>query len=219
MTKPSPRFHGDDGSYRINSLRRQFEQWYVGAAFDYTANPLGSKDCDLQWRAWLAASDAAAPEGAQGAAADAWLVFDPTHARYLNFCRPTKKDAEAICHPGCEVHAVYTTPPQPQDAEDAGHYYLASFKRKWLGGALLWWGPNDAGYTPDLQQAGVYTELKPGYHDSEDTVPVPVWFVRGGRFRIRHELDPGDSENGAFWNAAKLRAAIDAARAAGGGGE
>ncbi|QQP96462.1 hypothetical protein [Lysobacter enzymogenes] len=63
--RPSPRFHRDDGSERINALRRDFEHWYVGAAFDYTANPIGSQNCDLQWRAWLASRDAAAPDGAQ----------------------------------------------------------------------------------------------------------------------------------------------------------
>lgn len=63
--RATPRFHGDDGSDRISALRREFEDWYVGAAFDYTANPIGSQNCDLQWRAWLASRLAAAPDGVQ----------------------------------------------------------------------------------------------------------------------------------------------------------
>jgi len=36
--------------------RRDFEQWYVTHAFDYASNPIGSRDCGLQWSAWLARS-------------------------------------------------------------------------------------------------------------------------------------------------------------------
>lgn len=106
-------------------------------------------------------------------------------------------------------HPSYTHP--SQDAEDATGYYLACFKgERPLGSPVLWWAPNNAGYTTDLLQAGVYQDLTPGYHDCDHTVPVPVNFVRGRR--IRHEIDPGDSDNLMFWSAAKLRAAIDAAR-------
>lgn len=88
-----------------------------------------------------------------------------------------------------------------------GGYYLASFKHK-DNGAVLWWGPGDAGYTPDLATAGVYTELTHGYHDSEYTVPVPVGFIKG--LRVRQVIDTGDSLNRAFWSPTALREAIAA---------
>ncbi|HEY0862137.1 MAG TPA: hypothetical protein VGE19_14655 [Pseudoxanthomonas sp.] len=84
-------------------------------------------------------------------------------------------------------------------------YYLACFKHKSACG-VLWWMPGNCGYTPDLEQAGVYFELKPGYHDSEHTVPVPVSFIN--RLRVRRTVDPGDSLNQMFWSAAKLREAL-----------
>lgn len=92
----------------------------------------------------------------------------------------------------------------------AGGYYLASFKQKANGGEVLWWGPDDRGYTPDLEQAGIYTEIKKGYHDSDQTVPVPVSFIE--ELRVRRTVDPGDSLNGMFWNAEKLRAALTPSR-------
>ena len=99
-----------------------------------------------------------------------------------------------------------STAPPTQEAEEPEAFYLASFKRHRIGAAILWWMPDNAGYTPDLQQAGVYSEIRPDYHESSYTVPVPTWFMDG--CRIRHEIDPGDSENVAFWSADKLRAAI-----------
>lgn len=42
--------------------RKTFESWYVGNAFDFVRNPIGSRDCGLQWSAWQArATLAAAP--------------------------------------------------------------------------------------------------------------------------------------------------------------
>lgn len=35
--------------------RERFEDWYCTHAFDYVANPVGSRDCGLQWAAWQAA--------------------------------------------------------------------------------------------------------------------------------------------------------------------
>jgi hypothetical protein len=86
-------------------------------------------------------------------------------------------------------------------------YYLASFKRSHDRGYVTWWMANDAGYTSDLNQAGIYTELKPGYHDSEYTVPVPVSFI--DRLRVRRMIDVGDSDNRALWTAKDLRSALE----------
>lgn len=37
--------------------RKRFEHWYACNAFDYAANPVGSRECGLQWAAWRAALD------------------------------------------------------------------------------------------------------------------------------------------------------------------
>lgn len=42
--------------------RDVFEQWYVVNAFDYEKNPIGSRQCSLQWQAWQAATKAAKPK-------------------------------------------------------------------------------------------------------------------------------------------------------------
>jgi uncharacterized protein CbrC (UPF0167 family) len=46
---------------KTEALRKQFEQWYVENAFDVVREPIGSRDCGLQWKAWSAALAAAAP--------------------------------------------------------------------------------------------------------------------------------------------------------------
>lgn len=92
-------------------------------------------------------------------------------------------------------------------------YYLASFKHKSPSGGVLWWMPNNSGYTPDLEQAGVYFDLKPGYHDSEHTVPVPTDFI--ARLRVRRVVDAGDSANQIFWSAKSLREALSGSHATG----
>ena len=35
--------------------RKEFEEWYSQNAFDYQSNPIGSRECGLQWKAWQAA--------------------------------------------------------------------------------------------------------------------------------------------------------------------
>jgi len=43
----------------INKEQKQaFEQWYAENAFDYVANPIGSRDCGLQRAAWNAGYEA-----------------------------------------------------------------------------------------------------------------------------------------------------------------
>lgn len=39
----------------IINQRSLFEQWYVENCFNLAANPIGGKQCDLQWRAWIGA--------------------------------------------------------------------------------------------------------------------------------------------------------------------
>mgnify|MGYP004351664545 FL=1 len=41
--------------YTVTEAQAQFEDWYVQNAFDYAANPIGSRDCGLMRRAWHAA--------------------------------------------------------------------------------------------------------------------------------------------------------------------
>ena len=36
--------------------RQDGESWYVANSFDLAASPIGSRDCALQWAAWVAAS-------------------------------------------------------------------------------------------------------------------------------------------------------------------
>jgi hypothetical protein len=54
-----------------------------------------------------------------------------------------------------------------------------------------------------LEQAGVYDQLKSGYHDSEYTVPVPVSMAN--HFRIRRMVDVGDTLNAPLRSAKALR--------------
>ncbi|MBN7828356.1 hypothetical protein J5H37_02310 [Stenotrophomonas maltophilia] len=46
--------------------RARFEEWYVQNAFDYVANPIGSRDCALMRKAWNAALSAQPSPGGQG---------------------------------------------------------------------------------------------------------------------------------------------------------
>lgn len=45
----------------VTDAQAQFEDWYVQNAFDYVANPIGSRDCGLMRRAWHAALAARQP--------------------------------------------------------------------------------------------------------------------------------------------------------------
>lgn len=102
---------------------------------------------------------------------------------------------------------------QPQPAAPAvvpEGFYLASFKNGRSNGTMCWWGPKNCGYTPYLEQAGIYTteEIEVGYHDNEYTVPVPVAYARQQSVSL---VDVGLSDRKQWWSAESLRAALSAA--------
>lgn len=99
-----------------------------------------------------------------------------------------------------------TAADQVQAREARDGYYLASFKRSHDRGYVIWWMPDNAGYTTDLEQAGIYAEPVLGYHDSDDTVPVPVALIES--LRVRRMIDVGDSANRSLWTAQELRQLI-----------
>lgn len=113
MAKPTPKFHGDDGSWQINQLRSEFGEWYTINTPDYAGEPIGSRRCDLQWRAWLAAR-MAAPEGAQGAVATVTMLAYSATDR-TGMVRWGGEDGDPI--PVKRGDKLYAHP--PADAEDA----------------------------------------------------------------------------------------------------
>jgi hypothetical protein len=96
------------------------------------------------------------------------------------------------------------------DSAQADGFYLATFKDGRSKGVMTWWGPDNAGYTPYLEQAGIYTAeqiaAEPTYYDNEYTVPVPASFLSG---RDSRQVDVGLTKNGhVFWSAKNLRSAL-----------
>jgi hypothetical protein len=57
-------------------------------------------------------------------------------------------------------------------------YYLLAIDKTKNSPFLVWWGPNDCGYTQNIERAGIYTEEQikrdPNYYDNDECVPVPV---------------------------------------------
>lgn len=130
-----------------------------------------------------------------------------THAAWWAFQKAVKLYGAQSAQPALRIAPDETV----KDA--AERYYIASYKRKSLDGCVTWWGPNHAGYTTDLTTAGTYSkedadEICSGY-TAAYTVAVPASLIE--TLRVRRSVDPGDSLNEAFWNADKLRAAIDSA--------
>ena len=111
---------------------------------------------------------------------------------------------------GQRIEYAYTAPQPLALPEVPEGFYLASFKGP-LRDEVLWWGENDRGYTTDLSEAGVYTEIKPNYHDSEHTVPVPVAFV--GAQHTRRVLSRAYQGNTSWRSADTLRKEIESYRA------
>lgn len=57
-------------------------------------------------------------------------------------------------------------------------YYILALDKTEANGRLMWWKPRNWGYTPNLSEAGVYTEKEinadPYYYNNKETIPVPV---------------------------------------------
>lgn len=52
-------------------------------------------------------------------------------------------------------------------------YYILSLKHTDKTDKVIYlWRPNNQGYCDNLSDAGVYTEIKKGYHDSEGQLPI-----------------------------------------------
>lgn len=75
-----------------------------------------------------------------------------------------------------------TTPPREG-------YYILCLKTGAMGDSLLWWRPNNAGYTVALERAGVYTQADldahPRYYNNgETTLAVPVAEAEARTMRV-----------------------------------
>lgn len=57
--------------------REQFEKWYAENAFDFVTNPIGSRECGLQWAAFQAGHAAGLEAAAQEA--ERYLNYSPSY--------------------------------------------------------------------------------------------------------------------------------------------
>ncbi len=66
-------------------------------------------------------------------------------------------------------------------------YYLLSIKYS-NDSTVTWWGPNDSGYTNDIERAGIYSEeqiqKRSIYYSNKGVMPVPVEKVQAATKRI-----------------------------------
>lgn len=58
----------------IDPVDANFEEWYACNAHDYVANPIGSRDCGLQRKAWNAALQYAATKGKEKEQEDDYVI-------------------------------------------------------------------------------------------------------------------------------------------------
>lgn len=61
-----------------------FEQWYADNAFDYVRDPVGSRECGLQRRAWHAALDTMRAERDAFRVGMGWLIIERDDAMLLH---------------------------------------------------------------------------------------------------------------------------------------
>lgn len=92
----------------VTDAQSQFEDWYVQNAFDYAANPIGSRDCGLMRRAWHAALAARQP-GAQ--VPFGWWLQDANGVGYFS---RKMQPAALYAHrttPGYSATPLHAAPP------------------------------------------------------------------------------------------------------------
>lgn len=75
--------------------RLAFEQWYTEHAFDYQRDPIGSRDCSLQWDAWRAR--------------DAEITELQAELAITNKLLDTRNELLALI-PACEAHGDQCVP-------------------------------------------------------------------------------------------------------------
>ncbi|MED2940673.1 hypothetical protein [Cytobacillus horneckiae] len=89
-------------------------------------------------------------------------------------------------------------------------YHLLSLK--WSkGNHYVWWGPNNSGYTTDLEKAGVYTEeqinQKKHYYCNTSTLPVQVEVVNNS---VQQRVSVADCDNYKLFGIGEhLKAAVE----------
>ncbi|MGN4127663.1 hypothetical protein ACMGD3_22035 [Lysinibacillus sphaericus] len=67
-------------------------------------------------------------------------------------------------------------------------YYLLSIKYSNSKNTVTWWGPDNSGYTDDIEEAGIYSEerIREGgiYYSNQGVMPVPVVKVQAAIKRV-----------------------------------
>lgn len=87
-------------------LRDEFEEWYVRNVFDLQAAPIGSRDCDLQWRAYKARAMREQPQVSE--AGEAQRIIRAI--KELDSIRSPSYDGDIAIHlkrPGCGETTCY----------------------------------------------------------------------------------------------------------------
>lgn len=112
-----------------------------------------------------------------------------------------------VSHVEAEIEHVTDLPTEMQPGPKL--FFLASYKHGFCNGCVMWWRPNECGYTPDIKQAGTYTAEQVAALENDETVAVPVeWLHQNARIRMTVDVADTHSVPRAFWNPGTLRAAI-----------